>query len=95
MGLPISSLGLGVLQDYNNLRAETQSKNIAAWTPVVAEILEGFCHFDDKAVSAYHIILFHECSRWPPGSLQGIYPLFIPMQQIFFLEKPLRKCGRH
>lgn len=52
MGLPTSSLGLGVLQDYNNLRAESQSKNIAAWTPVVAEILEGFCHFDDKAVSA-------------------------------------------
>jgi brefeldin A-inhibited guanine nucleotide-exchange protein len=45
-------LGLGVLQDYSKLRADTQVKNIAAWTPVVAEILEGFCRFDDKAVSA-------------------------------------------
>jgi len=44
-------LGLGVLQDYSKLRADTQVKNIAAWTPVVAEILEGFCRFDDKAVS--------------------------------------------
>ncbi|KAG6919409.1 hypothetical protein DXG01_006292 [Tephrocybe rancida] len=44
-------LGLGVLQDFNKLRADTQSKNIAAWTPVVSEILEGFCRFDDKVVS--------------------------------------------
>lgn len=44
------SLGLGVLQDYTKLKADTQSKNIAAWTPVVAEILHGFCKFDDKAV---------------------------------------------
>ncbi|KAJ7498957.1 hypothetical protein FB451DRAFT_1203639 [Mycena latifolia] len=42
-------LGLGVLQDYNKLRADTQGKNIIAWTPVVGEILNGFCRFDDKA----------------------------------------------
>ncbi|KAF8655294.1 hypothetical protein AX16_003193 [Volvariella volvacea WC 439] len=46
-------LGLGVLQDYNKLRADTQGKNIAAWTPVVAEILDGFCRFDDKAFARY------------------------------------------
>ncbi|KAF8076350.1 hypothetical protein FPV67DRAFT_1407470 [Lyophyllum atratum] len=46
-------LGLGVLQDYNKLRADTQSKNIVAWTPVVAEILDGFCRFDDKTFSRY------------------------------------------
>ncbi|KAG6814203.1 hypothetical protein H0H92_000880 [Tricholoma furcatifolium] len=46
-------LGLGVLQDFNKLRADTQSKNIAAWTPVVNEILEGFGRFDDKAFSRY------------------------------------------
>jgi hypothetical protein len=44
------SLGLGVLQDYTKLKTDTQAKNIAAWTPVVAEILHGFCKFDDKAV---------------------------------------------
>ncbi|KAG5637780.1 hypothetical protein H0H81_003281 [Sphagnurus paluster] len=46
-------LGLGVLQDYNKLRADTQSKNIAAWTPVVAETLDGFCRFDEKAFSRF------------------------------------------
>ena len=44
-------LGLGVLQDYSKLRSDTQAKNIAAWTPVIGEILRGFCRFDDKAVS--------------------------------------------
>jgi len=46
-------LGLGVLQDYNKLKADTQAKNIAAWTPVVAEILEGFCKFDEKSFARY------------------------------------------
>ncbi|KAJ7228691.1 hypothetical protein GGX14DRAFT_614467, partial [Mycena pura] len=46
-------LGLGVLQDYNRLRPDTQGKNIIAWTPVVGEILHGFCRFDDKAFSRY------------------------------------------
>ncbi|KAJ7129720.1 hypothetical protein C8R44DRAFT_979029 [Mycena epipterygia] len=46
-------LGLGVLQDYNKLRSDTQAKNIIAWTPVVGEILNGFCRFDDKAFGRY------------------------------------------
>ncbi|KAI0368107.1 Sec7-domain-containing protein [Pilatotrama ljubarskyi] len=46
-------LGLGVLQDFNKLRLDTQTKNIAAWTPVVAEILQGFVRFDDKAFTRY------------------------------------------
>lgn len=44
-------LGLGVLQDFNQLRPDTQLKNITAWTPVVAEMLQGFVKLDDKAVS--------------------------------------------
>ncbi|KAJ7682831.1 hypothetical protein DFH06DRAFT_1162258 [Mycena polygramma] len=46
-------LGLGVLQDYTKLRPDTQGKNIVAWTPVVGEILNGFCRFDDKAFGRY------------------------------------------
>ncbi|EMD40859.1 hypothetical protein CERSUDRAFT_131198 [Gelatoporia subvermispora B] len=46
-------LGLGVLQDFSKLRLDTQVKNIAAWTPVVAEILQGFVRFDDKAFARY------------------------------------------
>ncbi|KAK2466184.1 hypothetical protein APHAL10511_001826 [Amanita phalloides] len=46
-------LGLGVLQDYNKLKPETQAKNILAWTPVVSEILDGFCRFNEKAFTTY------------------------------------------
>ena len=44
------------MRDYSKLRADTQGKNIVAWTPVVAEILDGFCRFDDKAVSLCRIV---------------------------------------
>ncbi|KAF5364253.1 hypothetical protein D9756_000655 [Leucocoprinus leucothites] len=57
-------LGLGVLQDYNKLKADTQSKNIAAWTPVVAEILDGLSRLDDKAFTRY---------------MPAIYPLAIEL----------------
>jgi len=46
-------LGLGVLQDFSKLRVDSQMKNITAWTPVVAEILQGFVRFDDKAFARY------------------------------------------
>ncbi|KAK0190769.1 hypothetical protein F5146DRAFT_1137595 [Armillaria mellea] len=46
-------LSIGVIQDYNKLRADTQGKNIVAWTPVVAEIMDGFCRFDDKTFAVY------------------------------------------
>jgi len=46
-------LGLGVLEDYNKLRPETQAKNIIAWNPVVAELLDGFSRLDDKAFARY------------------------------------------
>ncbi|ESK97600.1 sec7 guanine nucleotide exchange factor [Moniliophthora roreri MCA 2997] len=46
-------LSLGVIRDFNKLRADTQAKNIVAWTPVVAEILDGFCRFNDKAFVRY------------------------------------------
>ncbi|KAF8231895.1 hypothetical protein L208DRAFT_1361758 [Tricholoma matsutake] len=51
-------LGLGVLQDYTRLRTDSQAKNIIAWTPVVAEILEGLCRFDDKAFARYLPAIF-------------------------------------
>lgn len=49
-------LGLGVIEDFNSLKAETQAKNILAWTPIVAEVLQGFCRLDDQAArrSPYH-----------------------------------------
>ncbi|KLO19767.1 Sec7-domain-containing protein [Schizopora paradoxa] len=53
-------LGLGVIQDFNKLRPDTQAKNIAAWMPVIAKILDGFNRLDEKAFVRY---------------LPGIYPL--------------------
>ncbi|KAG7096991.1 hypothetical protein E1B28_004386 [Marasmius oreades] len=46
-------LSLNVIRDFNKLRADSQNKNILAWTPVVADILDGFCRFDDKAFARY------------------------------------------
>ncbi|KAJ8522993.1 hypothetical protein ONZ45_g481 [Pleurotus djamor] len=51
-------LGLGVIQDFCKLRPDTQGKNIVAWTPVVAEILDGFCRFDDKAFLRYLPVIY-------------------------------------
>ncbi|KAJ7068245.1 hypothetical protein C8F01DRAFT_1117441 [Mycena amicta] len=53
-------LALGILGDYNKLRADTQGKNIIAWTPVVGEILDGFCRFNQQDFAKY---------------LSSIYPL--------------------
>lgn len=49
----ICRLGRVVIQDFTKLRMDSQAKNIAAWTPVVAETLQGFVKFDDKAVCAH------------------------------------------
>ncbi|KAI0092054.1 hypothetical protein BDY19DRAFT_983580 [Irpex rosettiformis] len=46
-------LGRIVIQDFTKLRMDSQAKNIAAWTPVVAETLQGFVKFDDKAFMRY------------------------------------------
>lgn len=48
------SLGVGVLRDFNKLKAESQSKNVLAWTPVVAEILDGYCRFDRQDVMCFY-----------------------------------------
>ena len=46
------SLCLGVLKDFNSLRSTKQSKNIATWSPIVAEVLQGCSTLDDADVSA-------------------------------------------
>jgi len=51
-------LGVGVLRDFNKLKADSQSKNILAWTPVIAEILEGFCQFDRQDFSQYLSVIY-------------------------------------
>ncbi|KAG8903868.1 guanine nucleotide exchange protein for ADP-robosylation factor [Tulasnella sp. 403] len=53
VGERLIPLGLGVIQDFISLNGETQAKNIAAWTPVVAEVLNGFAKFDDQSFLKY------------------------------------------
>ncbi|KAI5480603.1 sec7 guanine nucleotide exchange factor [Pseudohyphozyma bogoriensis] len=45
-------LAMDVLSNYVALNPETQTRNIAAWTPVCVEILQGFCGFEDEAFKA-------------------------------------------
>jgi brefeldin A-inhibited guanine nucleotide-exchange protein len=40
-----------ILDDFNKLKPDMQGRNIAAWTPVVAEVLQGSGIFDDTIVS--------------------------------------------
>jgi len=75
-------LGLGVLQDFNKLRADTQVKNIAAWTPVVAEILQGFVKLDDKAFDRYMPAIYPRATEllardMAPEIRQGLQSFFI------------------
>ncbi|KAL5527125.1 hypothetical protein ACEPAG_5916 [Sanghuangporus baumii] len=46
-------LGLGVITDFNKLRMDTSAKNIAAWMPVIAKIVQGFCGLTDKAFGRF------------------------------------------
>lgn len=55
-------LALNVLSDYVRLRADTQAKNIAAWTPVVTEIIDGFCRFDNRAFAKYLSVVYPICT---------------------------------
>lgn len=60
---------------------DSQAKNIAAWTPVVAEILQGFAKFDDKAVSSTARTCHTRCSFITQFSryLPAIYPLAVEL----------------
>jgi len=51
-------LGIGVLRDFNKLKVDSQNKNIIAWTPVIAEILDGFCRFDGKDFAQYLSVVY-------------------------------------
>jgi brefeldin A-inhibited guanine nucleotide-exchange protein len=47
----ITSLGMTIIGDFNQLKPDVQGRNIMAWSPVVAEVLQGFSIFDDQIVS--------------------------------------------
>ena len=80
-------LGRVVIQDFARLKVDSQAKNIAAWTPVVAETLDGFVKFDDKAVSTRSLarmLSLHETHTL--RSSRVIYQSFIHSQRSYFHE---------
>lgn len=52
------SLGVDILEGYIALDAESQARNISAWTPVVAEVLQGICSWDDAILQEHVAIIY-------------------------------------
>lgn len=52
------SLGIDILEGYISLDAETQARNISAWTPVVAEVLQGVCSWDDVILKEHVSLIY-------------------------------------
>jgi len=75
-------LGLDILSNYAKLRTDTQAVNILAWTPVVTEILDGFCHFDEKMVG----LLLQSWKLAITRIIRCIYPSFIHFAQVSWLK---------
>jgi hypothetical protein len=53
-------LSIEIIKDFIVIDPETQPRNVAAWTPVVVDILQGCVAFEDSAVS---LIFAHEGER--------------------------------
>lgn len=51
------SLGIRIMRDFNGIDPVAQPRNIVAWTPVVAEILQGCRDFEDESVSLNCIVV--------------------------------------
>jgi hypothetical protein len=51
-------LGVDILEGYIALDAETQARNISAWTPVVAEVLQGICSWEDEVLQEHVAIIY-------------------------------------
>ncbi|KAI0032389.1 hypothetical protein K488DRAFT_78525 [Vararia minispora EC-137] len=86
-------LGLGVLQDYTKLRADTQAKNIAAWTPVVAEIVQGFCKLDERAFSRYLPAIYPVAAELlardtSPEVREGLRDYFLRVGHVYNIVDP-------
>lgn len=56
--LPACSLGVDILEGYIALDAESQARNISAWTPVVAEVIQGICSWDDATLQAHVAVIY-------------------------------------
>lgn len=74
-------LGLDVIAGYVMLDPETQGRNVAAWTPVVAEVLHGFCIFEKDTFlshlpSLYPLLLDLLSREVPPEIRANLHKCF-------------------
>jgi brefeldin A-inhibited guanine nucleotide-exchange protein len=56
--LSCASLGVDILEGFIALDSESQARNISAWTPVVAEVLQGICSWDDNVLQEHISVLY-------------------------------------
>ena len=54
----ICRLGVDILEGFISLDSESQARNISAWTPVVAEVLQGICSWDDSVLQEHVAVLY-------------------------------------
>jgi brefeldin A-inhibited guanine nucleotide-exchange protein len=54
-------LGTEITRDFIAIDEQTQPRNVAAWSPVVTEIVQGACGFDQAAVSSSCTSPLHVC----------------------------------
>lgn len=47
----IHRLGVRIIRDFNAIDPVAQPRNVAAWTPVITEILQGCEDFEPESVS--------------------------------------------
>lgn len=58
MLISCDSLSTEIIKDFVHVDPETQPRNVAAWTPVVTDILNGCVGFEDAAVSVMSVFDF-------------------------------------
>jgi brefeldin A-inhibited guanine nucleotide-exchange protein len=51
-------LGTEIIKDFILIDPETQPRNVAAWTPVVTDIIRGAIDFEDGAFEAHLGVLY-------------------------------------
>ncbi|BGP16437.1 hypothetical protein JCM10213_004007 [Rhodosporidiobolus nylandii] len=80
-------LGLDVLANYVSLNPETQARNIAAWTPVCTEILQGFCSFEEEPFKAqlprlYPLVTNTLAREVDPSLRESVRAVFVRVGQV-------------
>jgi hypothetical protein len=63
-------LATEIIKDFVAIDPETQPRNVAAWTPVVVDILQGCIGFEDAAVSSARLFVngTHNVRQVPEGT---------------------------